>query len=580
MTHRAPAPTSSWQKSMKLRLALLLALPLLLPGSARGDGAYLVRDIDLTREPYSPTCDIVCPPPPVFYGSLVSDLTPLGDRVLFVATDHVHGFALWISDGTADGTLTLAHPPATDLQTILLGAAGGYGLFWSWNGGDLWVTDGTPGGTEPLPMPCQLGCDAWDGRAWSLEGAIFFNAYDRGAARVKLYRFDPGARAVEEVFNGCADSQQSFCLSSVVEMVSWNGTIHFSVVQGTNTRLYRMDPSGANPSLVPAACQRSTDLLPFGSQFLFVGNCGGPAGKRSLFALDHPDAPPRLVRDFADARRLIAWGGDRAAFTDGSALWTTDGTTGGTVAAGFEHATALVPMGDDLLVAGFRGGVAGLYALQGSGTVATLHVGQVEVGPGVAGGGAFFAADTPGLGVELWVTDGTPQGTRLYQDLAPGPASSRPGDGGPEPTGFVTAGDRVYFAASDPQHDIELWAAPLGDLPPPSGCQPSADALCIGGRFVVEIEWTDFDGNSGRGTAVPLAAATGAFWFFDASNLEVTVKVLDGRGVNGHHWVFFGALSNVEFTLTVTDTATGLKWTHHNPSGRFASGADTAAFPE
>jgi hypothetical protein len=42
--------------------------------------------------------------------------------------------------------------------------------------------------------------------------------------------------------------------------------------------------------------------------------------------------------------------------------------------------------------------------------------------------------------------------------------------------------------------------------------------------------------------------------------------------------VFYGALSNVEYTLTITDTQTGTVRTYKNPSGRFASVADTGAF--
>jgi hypothetical protein len=56
------------------------------------------------------------------------------------------------------------------------------------------------------------------------------------------------------------------------------------------------------------------------------------------------------------------------------------------------------------------------------------------------------------------------------------------------------------------------------------------------------------------------------------------VKVLDGTAVTGHFWVFYGALSNVEYELTVTDTATGEVNVYTNPRGRFASVGDTAAF--
>ena len=56
------------------------------------------------------------------------------------------------------------------------------------------------------------------------------------------------------------------------------------------------------------------------------------------------------------------------------------------------------------------------------------------------------------------------------------------------------------------------------------------------------------------------------------------IKVLDARVINGHFWVFYGALSNVEYTITVTDTETGAVRQYHNPQDRMASFADTEAF--
>jgi hypothetical protein len=110
-------------------------------------------------------------------------------------------------------------------------------------------------------------------------------------------------------------------------------------------------------------------------------------------------------------------------------------------------------------------------------------------------------------------------------------------------------------------------------------CQPSAQRLCLNGdRFAVEVSWKDFQNRTGTGKAVPLSGDTGTFWFFDAANVELIVKILDGGAVNGHVWVFYGALTNVEYTLTVTDTASGTIRTYTNPRGRFASVGDTQAF--
>jgi ELWxxDGT repeat protein len=546
-----------------------------------------VKDIDLTREPYFAECHILCPPTPPIFGSLLSNLTPLGDRLLFEANDRTHGFAPWVSDGTAEGTRMLVELEQ-DANPDLIGAVPGAGLFWVSQGGvdHLWSTDGSESGTEPLAMPCDPSCSRWGESGFAFEDQLFFTAYAGGAQHTKLYRFDAVERETHEVFDLCG-LVGSFCVRSVLEMVVWNGSLYFNVAvsgfSGPSLLLYRSPSLEAAPAFVANACGSNASLLPFGSQLLFVGNCGGslPAIQASLYSLDAPDATPRLVHPFGDAGRLVAWGGDRAAFTAGGALWITDGTTAGTAPSGIEQALAFVALGETLLVSGTRAGVAGLYAVHRSGQITPLREGPTEEGPQVAGDVAFFSAEAPGLGVELWVTDGTPAGTRLYQDIAAGSQSSQPGIGGLEPTGFVAAGDRVFFAASDPQHDIELWAAPLdGSSPPPPPCVGSAEVLCLAaGRFRAEVSWRDFSGNTGRGRAVPLEEVTGAFWFFEPSNLELMVKTLDGTAVNGHHWVFYGALTNVEYTLTVTDTETGEVWTHHNPSGHFASGADTSAFP-
>jgi hypothetical protein len=111
-------------------------------------------------------------------------------------------------------------------------------------------------------------------------------------------------------------------------------------------------------------------------------------------------------------------------------------------------------------------------------------------------------------------------------------------------------------------------------------CPASPTVLCLAGqRFAVEVRWKDFQGNTGQGQGVQLTPDTGYFWFFSDNNIELVVKVLDARGFNNHFWVFFGALSNVEYTLKVTDTGTGAVKEYQNPSGQFASVGDTAAFP-
>jgi hypothetical protein len=69
--------------------------------------------------------------------------------------------------------------------------------------------------------------------------------------------------------------------------------------------------------------------------------------------------------------------------------------------------------------------------------------------------------------------------------------------------------------------------------------------------FKVEVTWDDPRVGTGPGRAVPLTDESGGFWFFGEENLEVTVKVLNGRAVNDHFWVFIASMTDVGFTLKV-----------------------------
>ena len=81
------------------------------------------------------------------------------------------------------------------------------------------------------------------------------------------------------------------------------------------------------------------------------------------------------------------------------------------------------------------------------------------------------------------------------------------------------------------------------------------------------------------GTAVELTPDTGYFWFFNQENVELLVKVLDGCPITDHWWVFAGGLTDVEVTLRVTDTLSGMVKTYFNPQKTpFEPVQDTSAF--
>ncbi len=110
----------------------------------------------------------------------------------------------------------------------------------------------------------------------------------------------------------------------------------------------------------------------------------------------------------------------------------------------------------------------------------------------------------------------------------------------------------------------------LDDDAATEACSPSADTLCLaGGRFAAEISYRTPNAGTGHGHAVPLSGQSGLFWFFDQANAEMLIKVIDGCQVPGlnAYWVFYAATTNVDFTMTVTDTETGVVKQYNNPYG-------------
>ncbi len=122
-------------------------------------------------------------------------------------------------------------------------------------------------------------------------------------------------------------------------------------------------------------------------------------------------------------------------------------------------------------------------------------------------------------------------------------------------------------------------ACEIGSVEVTGQCISGGPALCLNdSRFQVQVTWTTATGN-GSGQAVQLTDESGFFTFFDPSNVELTVKLLNGCNLGGHYWVFMSGLTNVGVKVTVTDTKTGAVKTYNNPVNRtFVPVLDTSAF--
>lgn len=186
---------------------------------------------------------------------------------------------------------------------------------------------------------------------------------------------------------------------------------------------------------------------------------------------------------------------------------------------------------------------------------------------------ANYLYSVGGLGGTYGGSSGSPvllaDGTVVGQLF--GACGTAPGDGC----------DRVNNAAVDGKFSttfpsIEQFINVTGGS---QGCTENGTTLCLSNnRFRVQGTYRTSSGLTGSANVVELTSDTGYLWFFSQSNVEVVIKVLNACAINGY-WVFAAGLTDIEVTLTVTDTQTGAVRQYTNTLGTaFTPIQDTSAF--
>jgi ELWxxDGT repeat protein len=167
---------------------------------------------------------------------------------------------------------------------------------------------------------------------------------------------------------------------------------------------------------------------------------GTAAGTRTLLTADKPS--------------LVVTSGNRALLATSSGwLWLTDGAPETTVPlARVSTNGPAADLGQRAVFLGrrFSSRHSALFSWDGSRNTGLTKVSDDINEVVAANGWAVFANSSDRTGRELWITDGTPTGTRQLADLWPGFAGS-------EPAGFVRVAGGVVFTAQHPAHGREVW---------------------------------------------------------------------------------------------------------------------------
>jgi ELWxxDGT repeat protein len=478
---------------------------------------------------------------------------------------------LWRSDGTPAGTAPLGGLPAAaeealaDPRAIWIGTASHLFVLRRADGPAAWtaaVLDAASGDWSEL-APGELGPDAafaathdllvgvGDG-VWVSDGTV------------------AGSRRFEEAEHGSADA-----------LVALGGAAVFAgrSTQNLLLHLWRADGGGVVPlrALGEEGGGQVEAMAVFAGEavFVFAGRLwasdGTAAGTRPLVELPFGERVDALHA--LDGRLLLV--------TESGRAWSTSGGADDLLELGVQVSGGAFPLGERLLFEGFRdAGPLAWWVSDGTAAGTAPIAGPLgQVDPlrsrGHRAGGHVVVVERLADGRwGTWSSDGSEEG------------SHRLGTFEEEPTGFARLGETVFFAAFDRRHGEELWAVHLDGAPPlveSEGCAADAGTLCLlGGRFRVRVRWRDpRTANQGTAGARPFPGSdrTGVFWFFHPDNVELILKQLDGSGINGFLWTFWGALTDVEYWIEVDDLATGAARTFHNPPLEVCGRGDTTAFP-
>jgi ELWxxDGT repeat protein len=446
-----------------------------------------------------------------------------GTGVVFRQNDGINGWQWFFTNGTAAGTRNLDNNPTAgnnpDYVTVVDNEIF-YRLDDGTNGTELWAFNANTGSRRLVKDINPNGSSQIE-EIRAANGRVYFWANDGTNGR-EIWTSDgteAGTRMVKDI-NPTGD------LSADYFAVVGN-RMFFRAHNGTERNLWVTDGTTAGTYEVKNIVPNSDDHMDWvvgGSTKLFFKSWSQTHGWE-LWVSDGTEAGTRMVKDINPTGDVwmdaLVTSGDRVFFraddvVHGREAWTSDGTEAGTFMLADANTDPNSNGGhsdfDDWRVG--AGGIFMFRAYNGVGREWWVSNGSVSgaqrLGPStvcpnttpdypmISGSFAYVRACDPVTGHEVWVSDGTPAGTRLLSDINPGGSSSPenltalPGgllsfranngvdgsemfvSGGTpastvkvlesnllgadsNPSNMTVVGNKLFFTADDGMHGRELW---------------------------------------------------------------------------------------------------------------------------
>jgi len=357
----------------------------------------------------------------------------VGNKLFFTAEEISGDESLFVTDGTPAGTIKLIdlndfnNLTSYNNKLIFIGRDG--------NGNELWVSDGTVAGTKILKdiNPGFLsGCAPASRPMIEHNGNLYFRAYKGTQNKAGIWRTDGTEAGTIELNSELSSSYQNDWFTIFKDKLYFYGTsnldkpgkLHFFDFSTNQISMIEDSFSGANEF-------EMSDLIVCGDLLYFLANFAG-AVKFEPGVTDGTPSGTKLLKDLraGDSNPFqIQCVGKKAVMANLDFTYTSDGTGPGTVSLGLWSDP------------------------------------RVKFGPNKDTSLLFFRAVKPGsIGEELYVTDGTLNGTRLVKDIEPSTSVTAES----KVNNLVWYRSKLYLTAQNTTTGPRIWVSDGSS----SGTQP------------------------------------------------------------------------------------------------------------
>ncbi|MEO6691709.1 MAG: ELWxxDGT repeat protein [Saprospiraceae bacterium] len=332
----------------------------------------------------------------------------------------------------------------------------------------VFVSNGTPSGTLNLADTTNglIGMLRNFSRNTiaSLNNGIIFNGYISKTEYGLWYSDGTRNGTLKINESGFADN---FVLHPTSQKVIFTQDSKFKISDGTKS-----GTKDLNDLTVISAVSTQSIGMGLYKNSLIVEGLDPRTTTFGLFISDGINSTYTKIIDFGDfptnVRNVVDIGNNHCMLSNKNGLYSTDGTING-----FTNIPNIIPFKSDNFYTDlwtvYKGKMyfaaseainnKGVELYVSDGTVAGTKL-FMDINAGIADANPFnfkvyndilyFSANTATTGNELWLTDGTVQGTKMIADINVGNGSSNPQ--------YMTGlGSELYFAATDGKTGYELW---------------------------------------------------------------------------------------------------------------------------